>query len=194
MQWMAKTAAEKKAVVTGSMIIKENDHFYNRLIWMNPDGSFKQYDKRHLFRMADEHKVFTGGNKKTIVSLNGWRLCPLVCYDLRFPVWSRNRNEYDCLIYVANWPERRNYAWRHLLIARAIENQSFVIGVNRIGEDGKGITHSGDSAVIEPKGELISHIKAHTESIETIKLSYSELIEYRKAFPANLDADSFKIE
>ena len=193
-EWMAKIAAQKNAVITGSCIIKDDGNFYNRLIWMRPDGTYEYYNKRHTFRMAEENKTYASGDKKLIVELAGWKICPLVCYDLRFPVWSRNTGNYDCLIYVANWPERRSYAWRHLLIGRAIENQSYVVGVNRIGKDGKDIDYSGYSVVLNAKGEPISNTKPNTESIETVSLSYQELENYRKEFPVSLDADKFSIE
>jgi len=194
LRWMKEMAAEKKCVITGSLVIKEENKFYNRLIWMRPDGTFEIYNKRHLFRMGEENNTYTTGNKKIIVSLKGWKICPLVCYDLRFPVWSRNVGDYDCLIYVANWPEVRNYPWKHLLIARAIENQAYVVGVNRIGKDGNGISHSGDSAVMNAKGIVISKTNANEESVETVILSYKELEEFRKVFPVGLDADTFKLE
>jgi predicted amidohydrolase len=202
MEWMAQTAAQKKCVITGSFIIKENKKFYNRLIWMRPDGTFEIYDKRHLFSMAKEDKNFTSGNKRQIVELKGWRICPLICYDLRFPVWSRNAPQtlkgalnsgYDCLIYVANWPEKRSYAWRQLLIARAIENQAYVIGINRIGNDGNGYDYKGESVVLNTKGEPLNKPKSNVESIETLTLSYKELESFRKEFPVGLDADKFII-
>ncbi len=191
--WLKKTAAEKQCVVTGSVIIKEEESFYNRLIWMSADGTYEKYDKRHLFRMGNEHHTYTMGTEKLITTIKGWRIRPLVCYDLRFPVWSRNRNDYDVLIYLANWPEVRNYPWKQLLIARAIENQAYVIGVNRTGKDGAGIDHSGDSSVISPRGLPISKTQAHSDSVETLTLSYSEQEEFRKIFPASLDADEFVI-
>lgn len=194
MQWMANISMQKKCVVTGSLVITDDGNYYNRLIWMRPDGTYEFYDKRHLFRMAKENETYTGGEKKLITELEGWKICPLVCYDLRFPVWSRNRQDYDCLIYVANWPERRSYAWRQLLIARAIENQTYVIGVNRIGKDGNSVEHSGYSVVLNPKGEPLSNIKPNVESTETILLSHQELENYRKEFPVALDADNFRIE
>lgn len=194
MEWMAKLSSQKKCVITGSIVIKEEDKYYNRLIWMRPDGTSEHYDKRHTFRMAEENKTYASGNKKLIVELAGWKICPLVCYDLRFPVWSRNTGDYDCLIYVANWPDRRSYAWRQLLIARAIENQAYVVGVNRIGKDGKDIEYSGYSVVLSPKGEPISGTKPSVESVETVTLSYKELENYRKEFPVSLDADKFRIE
>ncbi len=203
MEWMAKTAKEKKSVVTGSIIIEENGKYFNRLIWMRYDGSFELYDKRHLFRYANEQDFYAAGNKKLIVDLKGWKICPMVCYDLRFPVWIRNKTtfhpphvtrDYDVLLFVANWPERRNYPWKTLLTARAMENQCYVVGLNRVGNDGYDIYHSGDSAVIDPKGETISKTKPHDESVETIALSWKELEEYRKNFPAWMDADGFELK
>ncbi|MBA3706782.1 MAG: amidohydrolase, partial [Bacteroidetes bacterium] len=154
-EWLKQKAREKKCVITGSFIAEENGNYFNRLVWMNSDGTYNTYDKRHLFRMADEHNHYNFGKSKLVVELKGWKICPLVCYDLRFPVWSRNvKSEYDVLIYVANWPERRNHHWRTLLLARAIENQCYSIGVNRIGADGNSIAHSGDSTVIDPRGMI----------------------------------------
>jgi predicted amidohydrolase len=194
MSWIKEKAKEKNCVITGSFIVEENGNYFNRLVLVKPDGTYSYYDKRHLFRMADEHRHYDFGKNKLVVEINGWKICPLICYDLRFPVWSRNiKSEYDVLIYVANWPERRSHHWKTLLLARAIENQSYVIGVNRIGNDGNAISHSGDSAVINPRGEIISTTKANEESVETVKLNYAELVEYRKTFPAALDADNFKI-
>ena len=196
MQWMSAKAREKNAVITGSLIIKENEKYFNRLVWMNPSGTYRHYDKRHLFRMGEEQHHFSAGDKKMLVNLKGWKICPLICYDLRFPVWSRNgkgTNEYDLLLYVANWPERRNHAWKILLTARAIENQCYVAGLNRIGKDGNDITHSGDSTIINAKGEIISRVKANEDVVETVTLSHQELDEFRKLFPVSLDADDFLV-
>lgn len=193
-KWMRQMAAQTGAVVTGSLIIKDKDAYYNRLIWMQPDGNYQYYDKRHLFRMAGEHEVYSSGNKPLIVTLKGWRIMPLVCYDLRFPVWSRNQgNVYDLLIYVANWPEARSQAWKTLLPARAIENVSYVAGVNRIGQDGKGISYSGDSGVFNMKGDLLSDF-GDQDIIRTISLSATDLQSFREKFPAFLDGDRFIIE
>jgi len=211
--WMREKAKEKNCAITGSFICVENENYFNRLIWMSADGTYSAYDKRHLFRMANEDSCYSVGEKKIIVELKGWKICPIVCYDLRFPVWSRNKlvitneekinkttipeqlqYEYDVLLYVANWPEVRAYPWKTLLLARAIENQSYVVGLNRVGNDGNGIYHSGDSAVINAKGLIISKTKPHEESTETISLNYSELISFRKLFPAMLDADEFEIK
>ncbi len=194
--WMRAKAKEKNCTITGSFICEENGKYYNRLIWMNADGTYSTYDKRHLFRMANEDSHYSSGKEKIIVELKGWKICPLICYDLRFPVWSRRKPEadFDLLIFVANWPEVRSYPWKTLLLARAIENQCYVAGLNRIGNDGNEMLHSGDSSVINPKGLIISKIKPHEESIETVTLNYAELIEFRKAFPAVLDADDFEIK
>ena len=195
LNWMKQKAKEKNCVITGSFICEERGKYFNRLVWMNADGTYKTYDKRHLFRIGDEDNHYGHGDRKIIVDLKGWKICPLICYDLRFPVWARNTkaNHYDVLIYVANWPERRVHPWKSLLVARAIENQSYVVGVNRIGNDGNDIYHSGDSVVLNAKGESISKVKSKEDSIETITLNYSELAEFRKIFPAMLDADEFEI-
>ena len=193
--WMKEQALKKNCVITGSFVCEENGNYYNRLVWMKADGSYSTYDKRHLFTMANEDKHYAAGTKKIVEEIKGWRICPLICYDLRFPVWARNtnNNRYDLLLYVANWPERRNHPWKTLLLARSIENQCYVAGVNRVGNDGNEIYHSGDSAVINFKGELITKLHAHDEGIETITLSYTDLEEFRKQFPVLDDADEFNI-
>jgi omega-amidase len=190
---MLQTAKDKQAVICGSLVIAEKKNYYNRLIWAQPDGKVLHYDKRHLFRMADEHLTYTAGEKRKVFLLNGWRICPLICYDLRFPVWSRNNDDYDVLIYVANWPKRRNFAWKQLLIARAIENQCYTVGLNRIGTDGKNIPYSGDSVVLDPLGKKISNCKAGAACITTVTLAAAELSELRAAFPVSKDADKFTI-
>jgi len=191
-EWMRGQAHSLGATVTGSMIIEEKGSFYNRLIWMSPDGAYRCYDKRHLFRMANEHHHYAAGNHRLIVELNGWRVCPLVCYDLRFPVWSRNRDDYDLLIYVANWPKRRSHHWRTLLLARAIENLSYVAAINRVGADGNEIDYSGDSAIISPMGERLATL-AESEAVVTLALSEQALNHYRERFPAGRDADDFTL-
>lgn len=195
LQWMQQKASEKNSVLVGSISVKENNHYYNRLYWVKPDGTYEYYDKRHLFQMGNEHEYYKAGHKKIIIEYKGWKICPLICYDLRFPVWSRNKKEnaFDVLIYVANWPEVRSYPWKQLLIARAIENQCYVIGVNRIGDDGNSIKHSGDSSVINPRGELISTTIANSDNTETVSLSLSYLQEFKKVFPVLLDADEFSL-
>lgn len=190
-KWMKKMAVEKNAAVTGSLIIGEKGKIYNRILWVFPDGQFQSYDKRHLFTMGDEHKHYDKGYKKLIVEYKGWKFCPLVCYDLRFPVWSRNAENYDVLIYVANWPAARRHVWKNLLVARAIENQSYCVGVNRVGIDGNGVEYSGDSALISPKGK--SFFIGKTESIQTFDLSLPELRNFRNKFPVLNDKDQFSI-
>jgi len=195
-EWMKSWSKKKNCIITGSLIIHEDGNYFNRLIWMKPDGNSETYDKRHLFRLSGEEKIFSHGNIKLITTVKGWRICPLVCYDLRFPVWSRRTAEenYDVLIYVANWPERRISAWKQLLPARAIENQSYVVGVNRIGKDGSGVEHPGESAVINYRGEKISSTESNKQSVETISLSYSDLENFRKLHPFHLDADEFELK
>jgi predicted amidohydrolase len=192
--WMRTVAQEHRIILTGSLIIEEGGQYYNRLVWMQPDGVYSNYDKRHLFGYAEEDAHYTAGSKKLITQVKGWRICPLVCYDLRFPVWARNvpGSEYDVLLYVANWPQRRSRAWRTLLQARAIENQAYCIGVNRIGEDGKGIAYSGDSSVFDPLGEMLWQ-ETDKESVYTIELNRQKLEETRSQFPFLRDADKFLI-
>jgi omega-amidase len=193
LDWMRQEAARYKAALTGSVMVKEDGKYYNRLYWVRPDGTYEQYDKRHLFRMAKEHHTYTAGKEKLFIELKGWTICPLVCYDLRFPVWSRNAGQaYDLLLYVANWPKPRANAWSTLLQARAIENLSYVVGVNRVGTDGNGHPYSGDSAIIHPKGYKLLET-TEVEGIHTVTLSQQELTEFREAFPAHLDADDFTL-
>ena len=185
--WMAGQASKLNTVITGSLVIVENGNYYNRLVWMKPDGNYSIYDKRHLFHPGNEHEQFSQGKQKLIVELLGWKICPLVCYDLRFPVWSKNTwndgvYEYDLLLYMANWPAARSYAYRQLLIARAIENQCYVVAVNRVGIDGKGTNHQGDSTVIDFKGKHLIEIAPNREGMETISLSYDKLADFRKGF------------
>jgi predicted amidohydrolase len=201
-QWMKKMATTKGIILTGSVIIEENGSYFNRLIWMLPTGELGYYDKRHLFAFAGEDKHYAAGNRRLIASVKGWRINLQICYDLRFPVWARQTismdnqqertPEYDLLIYVANWPEKRNHAWKTLLSARAIENQCYVVGVNRIGVDGNEIYHSGDSQLISPLGEVLFQ-QAHEEVVQTITLEKETLMETRNKFPFWKDADEFKI-
>ena len=195
LSWMKKNAIEKSAAIVGSLSVKENEHYCNRLYWVFPDGTYQFYNKRHLFSMGNEPNHYVSGESKIIIEYKGWRIMPLVCYDLRFPVWSRNTKDtpYDVLIYVANWPAVRSYPWKQLLIARAIENQCFVVGVNRVGEDANKISHSGDSLVINARGEIINNVVSNEENVETTQLNKIELIEFRKAFPVLNDADNFII-
>jgi predicted amidohydrolase len=206
-KWMKRIAAEKKIILAGSLIIEENGEYFNRLIWMLPNGQIGFYDKRHLFGYAGEDNEFTPGSKRLIASVKGWKINLLVCYDLRFPVWARQTSppnplsggegasapEYDVLVYVANWPEKRNHAWKTLLQARAIENQSYVAGINRVGNDGNGIYHSGDSMVVDPMGEIL-YTKAHEEDVFTITLQKNKLEEVRTKLPFWKDGDNFIIQ
>ncbi len=194
-QWMKAVASSKKIILTGSIIIKEAGKYFNRLIWMLPNGEYGYYDKRHLFAYGGEDELYTGGNKRLIASVKGWKINLLVCYDLRFPVWSRqqsgNTAEYDLLVYVANWPEKRVQAWKTLLSARAIENQCYVAGVNRIGSGDK-IIYNGNSMVAGPLGQLL-YSKENEEDIFTITLHKNELDMVRQQFPFLNDADAFTI-
>jgi predicted amidohydrolase len=196
---MQKTAAQKNAALAGSVLTEENGKYYNRFYWVNPDGSYQKYDKKHLFRIGKEWQVFTAGKEKTIVDFKGWKILPLVCYDLRFPVWSKNRLidvkfEYDLAIYVANWPIPRIYAWRQLLIARAIENQAYVVGVNRVGTAGKNIEHSGDSMLVDAHGKIVAEAQPNKEAVITASISRTELEETRKQLPFALDWDEFVVK
>lgn len=192
-KWMKQMATQKNAAICGSYIVKERRKVFNRLLWMQPDGQFFTYDKRHLFRMANEHEHFNMGSKRLIVEWKGWKICPMVCYDLRFPVWSRNVNlEYDLLLYVANWPAVRVNAWDTLLEARAIENVSYSVGLNRVGKDGVGIEYNGHTAAYSPKGERLAF--SEMEEILYLDLSASDLLSFREKFPAQLDADLFELK
>jgi len=198
--WMLEKARAHDAVVTGSVQIRENSNVFNRLIWAQPDGEFSYYDKRHLFRMANEHQRYASGDARLIVEYKGWRICPLVCYDLRFPVFSRNRFDhevenrfdYDLLLYVANWPAARRHAWNSLLPARAIENLAYVAGVNRIGTDGNSIDYAGDSVLLDFLGQPIAAGGTNDE-VMSGSISAEALASFRAKFPAYLDADKFEI-
>lgn len=197
MQWMKQVAGKKKTIITGSVIIEEEGNYYNRLIWMLPNGRYGVYDKRHRFAYAGEDEHYTAGSRRLIASVKGWKIQLLICYDLRFPVWSRQQGsgtepEYDLLVYVANWPERRVQAWKTLLQARAIENQCFVAGVNRIGDDGNQIHYTGGSRVIDPLGEIL-YEKDQDEDIFTITLEKTQLQSVREKLPFWKDADHFTI-
>ncbi len=196
-KWMKQLAAQTKATITGSAIISEGRKYFNRLLWVNPDGYTEHYDKRHLFRMANEDQTFSPGLKLPIFNLKGWEFCPQVCYDLRFPVWSRNGWEdgvagYDVVFYVASWPAVRTSAWDTLLPARAIENLSYSIGVNRIGTDGNGISYVGHSAAYDFRGEKIAD-SGERDGIQTVTFSAQKLEEFRAKFSAWKDADQFRI-
>jgi predicted amidohydrolase len=214
--WMREIAQKKRIVLTGSLIIEEGGRYYNRLIWMLPNGELGYYDKRHLFAYAGEDKQYSAGGRRLIASVKGWRVNLQICYDLRFPVWARQKNEpalaeddqdfggpsfapsspegpeYDVLVYVANWPERRAHAWKTLLQARAIENQCYVIGVNRVGEDGNGIRHVGESMLVDPMGEPL-FIHSKEEIVSSHVLEKSRLDEVRSGLPFLRDGDSFML-
>ncbi|MFL9481897.1 amidohydrolase [Chitinophagaceae bacterium LWZ2-11] len=197
-EWMKRIAQTKRVIVTGSLIIKEEGNYYNRLIWMLPNGQFGHYDKRHCFAYAGEDEHYNAGNKRLIAQVKGWKINLQICYDLRFPVWARQQQkeqgepEYDVLLYVANWPERRNHAWKTLLTARAIENQCYVIGVNRVGNDGNNIYHSGDSMAVNALGEILYH-QQDDEDVHTITLNKESLQEIRTKLPFLKDADNFAV-
>ncbi|HCL6629805.1 TPA: amidohydrolase [Citrobacter amalonaticus] len=191
--WLRDKAQQTDALVAGSAAISSEQRAVNRFFLVEPRGTVHFYDKRHLFRMADEHHHYQSGNRRTIVQWRGWRILPLVCYDLRFPVWSRNLNDYDLALYVANWPAPRSLHWQTLLAARAIENQAYVAGCNRVGTDGNGHHYRGDSRVINPQGEVIATAEAHQATRIDAELSLSALKEYRETFPAWQDADPFTL-
>ncbi len=199
MRWMNDLAGRMQAVVAGSLIIREEEKYYNRLVWMPPSGNYACYDKGHLFSFAGENKRYTAGRERLFVRLKGWKLMPLICYDLRFPVWSRNAHregqgfDYDALIYVANWPAVRSHVWRVLLMARALENMCYVVGLNRVGTDDNGIDHQGDSAVIDPRGESILGFMPDQEACGTAVLDYGELSGLREKFRAWADWDAFRL-
>jgi len=201
--WMKQQAQQHRIILTGSIIIEDGaddsgtPRYYNRLLWVLPNGQTGHYDKRHRFAYAGEDEHYQAGNRRFIASVNGWRINLLICYDLRFPVWARQNatdaniaGEYDLLVYVANWPERRSHAWKTLLQARAIENQCYVAGVNRVGDDGNGIAHSGDSMVIDPLGQVLA-TAGNVENSITLTLRKEELVDLRNKFPFWKDADSF---
>ena len=190
-QWMKQNAYKMNSAICGSIIIEESGKYFNRFIWINPDGSIHHYDKRHLFSFAGENENYTPGNEKIIIEYKGWKICPLICYDLRFPVWSRNSEDYDLLIYVANWTDKRKSAWKSLLTARAIENQCYVIGINRVGEDSKNY-YSGDSSLINALGETL-YTNSHIEETYSNTISKYDLNKIRTQLPFLNDKDNFKI-
>jgi omega-amidase len=194
-EWLTQLAARLDSAVTGSVVTLEGGRHYNRLLWAAPGAGLRHYDKRHLFRMGREHQHFTAGRAAWTVPWRGFSICPLVCYDLRFPVFSRRRAqlEYDLLIYVANWPAARANAWRALLRARAIENQTYVVGVNRVGVDGQGVAYAGESAAIDFLGEPLADLGAAAQ-VSTVTLELAALQGFRSKFPAHLDADAFTLE
>ena len=193
--WMLEIAVASNAAVTGSIAVMDDNRRYNRLVFVSPEGGVVYYDKRHLFRMMGEHKRYAAGEERAVLIWRGWRILPLVCYDLRFPVWSRNTSElaYDLLLYVANWPAARNNHWQTLLQARAIENLAFTVGVNRVGEDGNGIDYVGHSMITDPAGEILLDCNS-SECVQTLTLDKSRLDAWRRDFPAHMDADGFELQ
>jgi predicted amidohydrolase len=188
--WAVAKSKQKKVHIMGSIIIKVGKKYFNRLVWSKPDGKILTYDKKHLFRMGNEHNVYTPGNSHLTIEVKGWKLRTFICYDLRFPIWCRNiGNAYDAAIFIADWPAKRSHHWKILLPARAVENQSYVIGVNCVGKDGKGLVYSGDSCIIEPTGNIL-FTQADTPCIHTATLSYEKIREFRETFAAWQDADS----
>ncbi len=192
--WLKKMSSEKQSAITGSVIIKDHNQFYNRLIFVKPSGSIDVYDKRHTFTLAGEDKIYTAGTEKLIIDYKGWKICPLVCYDLRFPVWARNVEGYDLLLYVANWPKPRIQAWNTLLKSRAIENMCYCIGVNRVGLDVNDYEYNGNSAVYDVLGENISNIYSNKEQIEIVILNKEHIEINRKKLQFLNDRDRFTLE
>jgi omega-amidase len=191
LQWMKQKAGETGAAIAGSTIIEENGNFYNRFLWVTPHGQVQHYDKRHLFAIGDEHLNYTAGSQRVTIEWKGWKIRPMICYDLRFPVWSRNHDDYDLLIYVANWPLPRHHVWKNLLISRALENQCWCVAVNRSGSDGMNLQYLGDSGIIDPRGN--AHWMGENDSIQTVLLSGKDLDVFRKKFPILRDRDKFDI-
>ena len=197
MRWLRNKALSINTVVVGSLIILVNGKYYNRLIWMRPDGSHDYYDKHHLFTMGGEHEHFARGETQPQFEIKGWKVRPVICYDLRFPAWCRNTYEngrygYDLLVCVASWPEVRSVAWKHFLVARAVENQSYVAAVNRVGKDGNGVKHSGDSAFVDPQGIVVETFPPDIPAVHTVTLTAHGLEAYRRAFRVGPDWDAFK--
>ncbi len=192
-QWMKRLAADRRLVVAGSLMIREHGNFFNRFIFVYPEGKMEYYDKRHLFSMGEEHLHFTGGQTRKLIQIKSFRILPQVCYDLRFPVFSRNRQDYDLLINTANWPAPRREAWKTLLKARAIENQSYVAGINRTGSDANGINYVGDTCFVDPKGKVMLAAEDKKEQIITAKLSKDSLERFRNNFRVLPDADDFQL-
>ncbi len=194
LKWMQDLAHLKNAAITGSIIVKEKGAYYNRLFFVLPDGTYHSYDKKHTFTLAGEHKTYTAGSKKLILNYHGWSICPLICYDLRFPVWARNTEDYDLLIYVANWPKKRINAWDSLLKARAIENMSYCVGVNRVGLDNNAHEYAGHSAVYDVLGEQLSEKNNEKEFVQTLKLSKEHIHTTRRQLQFLNDRDDFSLK
>ncbi|MDA3867054.1 MAG: amidohydrolase [Salinivirgaceae bacterium] len=194
LRWMIDQSVLHQTVICGSLMVKVNDRYYNRFVWVEPDGTQYFYDKRHLFQMGGEHEVYSAGSEQLFIDYKGWRIAPFICYDLRFPVWSRNASAYDLALYVANWPAARAAVWKKLLMARAIENQCFVAGVNRVGTDGRGLKYSGDSMLVNARGEVQECLTPGIDEVKTVTIDREELSEFRKKFPVLTDADNFELK
>lgn len=192
--WLLELAKEKEAAITGSLVIREHSNYFNRLVFVHPDGRIDTYDKRHTFTLAGEHKVYTAGKTRITIDYKGWKLMPLICYDLRFPVWSRNTSDYDLLFYVANWPKVRINAWDALLQARAIENMSYCIGINRVGPDGNQHEYSGHSAAYDVLGRRIDNISKNEDCIAIVTLQKSHISKYRSKLGFLNDSDEFNLK
>lgn len=193
-RWMCEQARTLDAALYGSVIITEGGKYFNRGLFVNPDGQVTVYDKRHLFRFANETDHYSAGTERVVVDWRGWRILLQICFDLRFPVFARNRGDYDAMLYVANWPEARRFPWSQLLLARAIENQCYVAGVNRVGMDGKGIHYTGDSVVIDPRGAMIGQVQPSMEGAATVLLDRAALEDFRAKFPVAMEADDFELK
>ncbi len=192
--WMKKIAQLKQSAITGSIVIKENEKYYNRLLFVLPNGKIEYYDKKHTFTLAGEHKAYTAGSKVLTVDYLGWKICPLVCYDLRFPVWARNTNDYDVLLYVANWPKVRIAAWDALLKARAIENMAYCIGVNRVGLDANNHEYPGHSRTFDVLGKRIDTLPIGLEATELLLLTKDHVMKNRKKLGFLKDRDLFNLK
>lgn len=190
--WMRRWSADLRAALAGSVIIRAGEHYYNRLLWVTPDGDLGHYDKRHCFTLAGEHRVYTAGRERVVLEWRGWRIFPQICYDLRFPVWSRNDLDYHLLLYVANFPARRAHAWRSLLPARAIENQCYVAAVNRVGQDGLGADYAGDSAIYDYAGRALATL-GDQSAVVTLTLDLRELLKFRESYAFLADRDAFQL-
>lgn len=194
LEWIRSCAINLDVCITGTTVYEKNDRYFNRLLFVKPDGTAEFYDKRHLFTMGEENDHFSPGSEKIIIDYKGWRIRPFICYDLRFPVWCRNKKDYDLAIFSANWPDARREVWMTLLKARAIENQAYVAGVNCVGEDGMNLNYSGDSAVYDSKGQVLCGCAPYREEIKTVELKYRDLLDFRKKFPVLEDADDFMMK
>ena len=191
--WLQDLSRQLDCAITGSLPVRSHGSIFNRLLFVTPDGSAHIYDKRHLFTMSGEDKHYAPGQDRLVVEFRDWRLCPMICYDLRFPVFTRNRGDYDALLFVANWPAKRSYHWRQLLIARAIENQAYTIGLNRVGRDGNGLDYSGDSLVLAADGEILLDCEDRS-GVFTLELDAGKMATYRRKFPCHADADAFELK